>query len=94
MHVISRKRILEFCNKHSESYEPLDRWYRIVKHCNFNSFSDLRKTFPKADQVYRLTVFDIGGNKFRLIAFIVYRTKRIYIRNIFTHTDYDKGTWR
>jgi mRNA interferase HigB len=94
MHIISRKKILDFALKHPESSEPLDRWYRIVKSSNYSSFSELRLTFPSADQVGRLTVFDIGGNKFRLIAFIVYPAKRLYIREIMTHKEYDKGKWK
>lgn len=94
MHIISRKKILDFALKYPESFEPLDRWYRIVKSSNYSSFSELRLTFPSADQVGRLTVFDIGGNKFRLVAFIVYPAKRIYIREIMTHKEYDKGKWK
>lgn len=94
MHVITRKRLLEFSEEHSEAYAPLDRWYRVVKRHEFNSFGDLQKVFPNADQVGRLTVFNIGGNKFRLIAYVVYARKRIYIRNILTHKEYDKGKWK
>ncbi len=94
MHIITRKRLLEFCKKHPDSEEPLDRWYRIVKQSNYNSFAELRKTFPKADQVGKFTVFDIGGNKYRLITYIVYSAKRIYIRHILTHAEYDKGKWK
>ena len=94
MHVITRRRLLEFSEKYSDAGEPLDRWYRIVKHTDFESFADLRKTFPQADQVGRLIVFDIGGNKYRLITYIVYARKRIYIRNVLTHHEYDKGKWK
>ena len=94
MHVITRKRLLDFSEKHSEAEQPLDRWYRIVKRTNFESFPDLRRTFPSADRVGRLTVFNIGGNKFRLITFIVYAKKRIYIRDILTHEEYSKGKWK
>ena len=94
MHIITRKRLLEFGKRHSDGEEPLDRWYRIVRRTNFASFSDLRKTFPNADQVGRLTVFNIGGNKYRLVAFIVYLKKRIYIRSILTHEEYDEGRWK
>lgn len=66
---------------------------KFVKRTNFESFSDLRKSFPSADQVGRLTVFNIGGNKYRLIAFMVYAKNRIYIREILTHKEYDKGKW-
>jgi len=94
MHVITRKRLLEFSEKYSDADEPLDRWYRIVKHTYFESFADLRKTFPQADQVGRLVVFNIGGNKYRLITYIVYDRKRIYIRDVLTHPEYDKGKWK
>lgn len=94
MHIITRKRLRDFGKIHPDSEEPLDRWYRIVKQSNYNSFAELRKTFPKADQVGKFTVFDIGGNKYRLIAYIVYSAKRIYIRHILTHPEYDKGKWK
>lgn len=94
MHVITRRRLLEFGKIQPDAEESLDRWYRIVKRSNYESFSDLRRTFPSADQVGRLTVFNIGGNKYRLIAFTVYEKKRIYIREILTHKEYDKGKWK
>ena len=94
MHVITRKRLLEFSGKHLDGEESLDRWYRITKHTDFKSFTDLRKTFPQADQVAGLTVFNIGGNKYRLITYIVYTRKRIYIRDVLTHSEYDTGKWK
>ncbi len=94
MHIITRKRILEFVDTHPEADQALDRWYRIVKRSGFESFSDLRLTFPSADLVGRLTVFNIGGNKFRLVAFIVYEKRSVYIRNILTHNEYTKGKWK
>lgn len=94
MHIITRKRLLEFGRKYPDSTEPLDRWYRIVKRSNYNSFTELRKTFPQADQVGEFTVFNIGENKYRLITYIVFSMKRIYIRHVLTHTEYDKEDWK
>lgn len=94
MHIITRKRLLEFAEKYPNSSDPLDRWYRIVKHTDFDTFSELRNVFPGADLVERLTIFNIGGNKYRLITYIVYKKKRIYIRNILTHGQYEKGKWK
>ena len=94
MHIITRKRLQEFSAKYPDSAEPLDRWYRIVKHSTYNSFVELRKTFPQADQAGKFIVFNIGGNKYRLIAFIVFSAKRIYIRHVLTHSEYDKGNWK
>ena len=94
MHIITRKRLLEFAKKHPDCSTALESWYRIVKRTNFNSLAELRQTFPSADNVGNLTVFNIGGNKARLIAAIHYNTRRIYIRHILTHKEYDRGSWR
>ena len=94
MHIITRKRLLEFAKKHPDCSSAIESWYRIVKRTDFNSFAELRQAFPNADQVGKLTVFNIGGNKARLIAAIHYNTNRIYVRHILTHKEYDRGTWR
>lgn len=94
MRIITRKRLLQFAEKHPECSITLESWYRIVKHTNFNSFSELRQTFPTADRVGGLTVFNIGGNKTRLIAAIHYNTQRVYIRHVLTHKEYDRGKWK
>ena len=94
MHVISRKRLIEFAKKHPDCSSALESWYRIVKRTDFDSFVELRQTFPNADQVDKLTVFHIGGNKARLIAAIHYNRHRVYIRHILTHKEYDRGNWR
>jgi mRNA interferase HigB len=94
MHVITRKRLVEFAQKHPDTGSALDHWYRIVKHTGFSSFAELRKTFPSADRVGKLTVFNIGGNKARLIAAVHYNRKIIYIRHVLTHNEYDSGTWK
>lgn len=94
MHIISRKRLLEFSEKHSNLSMPLDTWYRIVKNTEIGNFSELRKIFPSADKVGNLTVFNIGGNKIRLIAAIHYNTQCLFIRHILTHKEYDKENWK
>ena len=61
---------------------------------DYASFADLRTTFPSADQMNRLTIFNIEGDKFLLIAAIHYNRKKLYIRHILTHAVYDRNTWR
>jgi mRNA interferase HigB len=60
----------------------------------FSDFNALRDTFPSADYVDGLTVFNIGGNKYRLIASIHYNRRKVYIRNVLTHADYDREGWK
>lgn len=94
MHIITRKRIVDFAQKYPNCATALDSWYRIVKHSTIENFAELRAIFPSADQVERLTVFNIGGNKARLIAAIHYNTQRIYIRHVLTHSEYAKNKWK
>jgi len=94
MHVITRKRLNEFAAKYPETKSALVRWYKIVKTGTFNSFAELRREFPSADRVDNLTVFDIGGNKVRLIAAIHYNRQKLYIRAILIHEEYNRGNWR
>src|SRR6185436_5685116 len=94
MHIISRKALKEFWESHPESQSPLSRWYTIIRKSVFKDFNELRTTFPSADWVEGLVVFNIGGNKYRLIAAIHFNRGRVYIRHVLTHEDYDQGAWK
>ena len=94
MHVITRKRLNVFADKYPATKSALTHWYRLVRQYNFTSFAELRTYFPSADQVGKLTVFNIGGNKVRLIAAIHYNRHKLYIRAILTHEEYDEGKWK
>ncbi len=94
MHIITRKRLNEFAGKYPEIKTALVHWYQLVKQNDFISFSELRLMFPSADQIGKLTVFNIGGNKVRLVAAIHYNRKKIYIRAVLIHAEYDENRWR
>ena len=94
MHIITRKRLNDFAAKHPDSTDALERWYRIVKKTDSSDFVVLRKIFPSADQVNQKTVFNIGGNKYRLITAIHYNRRKIYIRHVLTHSEYDRNGWK
>jgi mRNA interferase HigB len=94
MRVITRRRLNEFAERHPETRSALSHWYREMKPRRFASFAELRTVFPSADQVGKLTVFNIGGNRVRLIAAIHYNRDLVYIRAVLTHQEYDRGTWK
>ncbi len=94
MHVISRKKLNEFIELYPEVRSNLTSWYKTMRANNYPSFVDIRSDFPSADKVGKLTVFNIGGNKVRLIAAIHYNRKRIYIRAVLTHSQYDENKWK
>ena len=94
MHVISRKALRLFWDRHPASKGPLARWFKIMQQTEFASFAALRDTFPTADRVSALIVFNIAGNKYRLIASIHFNRGKVYVRHVLTHRDYDRGGWK
>jgi mRNA interferase HigB len=94
VHVISRKALRDFWERHPESQGPLERWFRIVRQTDFASFAELRRTFPSADLVGDLVVFNIAGNHYRLIASVHINRRKLYIRSVLTHREYDQGRWK
>jgi mRNA interferase HigB len=94
MRIISFRRLREFYEVHHDSKTSLEAWAVAVENADWKTFADVRKTFRSADIYGDCTIFDIGGNKYRLIAWVNYKTHAVYVRNILTHSDYDKGKWK
>jgi len=94
MHVISFKRIREFFLAHRDTEGSLTAWYRTVKKANWKNLAELKHTYPAADLVGRYVVFNIKGNKYRLIARIVYRSQTVFVIAVMTHEQYDLGNWK
>jgi mRNA interferase HigB len=94
VHIISRKALIQFWEKHPDSKTSLSRWFKVVKTTEFHSFNELRDVFPSADKVQDWIVFNIGGNKYRLIVSVHFNRGKVYIRHVLTHTEYDRGDWK
>jgi mRNA interferase HigB len=98
VHIISRKTLREAAERHSGIESALDAWFRIANKADWRSLEDVRKTYPAADgvrvgdKVY--TVFNITGNKFRLIVKIEYEYRKVFIKRVLTHAEYDKEEWK
>jgi mRNA interferase HigB len=80
--------------KHEIAKQPLDDWYRIAKRANWNNLAEVRTVYPHADLVGSCIVFNVGGNKYRLIAKLDFQRRVLYIRFILTHKEYDEGGWK
>ena len=100
MEIIGRRKLDKFAQRHSTARSALQRWYALMEEGTFESFVDLRETFPQADPVpiktgenTTLTVFNIGRNV-RLIAFVEYKDQIVSIRRVLTHDEYDRGKWK
>jgi mRNA interferase HigB len=94
MNVISIKRVRDFSLIHHDAEASLIAWFKIAKRASWQNLSELKQVYPSADLVGRYTVFNIGGNKYRLIARVVYRSQTIFVVSIMTHTEYDLGKWK
>ncbi len=94
MHIVSRKKLLEFAEIHADAADALDAWYRVSKSAEWVNLVNVRETYPSADIVSNFTVFNIKGNDYRLITSIVYTTQRIYIKYVLTHAEYNKDKWK
>lgn len=91
MRIISRRPLRRFAEEHADAKAPLDAWYRIVKGREYASPHELREDFPTASFLgARRTVFNIGGNKYRLVVDMPYDLGRVYVRHVLTHAEYDR----
>jgi mRNA interferase HigB len=80
--------------KHPTAQTPLAAWFRVMSTVEVADFSALKKVFGTADYLAPFTIFDVGGNKYRVIAHIKYKGRRVYIRHVFTHREYDDWSYK
>ena len=92
MRVISKAAITRFATLHPDSEKPLLIWYKLVRQHDFSSYAELKTVFAAADVVDNFTIFDIGGNKYRIMARVIYKLQTVFIRNVFTHDEYN--SWK
>ena len=90
MVVITRKKLYDFAAEHSGTEEAIDDWYRKTSKSSWSNFQDIKRTFNSVDYVGNdRYVFNIKGNKYRLVTLIHFNRRTLYIRFIGTHSEYD-----
>jgi mRNA interferase HigB len=98
MRVLSFRFLREFWQApgNAAAETPLRNWYQIAKQADWQNFGDIRATYNSVDQETgsRRIIFDIGGNKYRLITVIDYERHKVFIRFVLTHKEYDIGNWK
>jgi mRNA interferase HigB len=94
LRIISKKALRDFWDKHPEAKGPLEQWYKVASRAAWRSLSEVKLTYPHADKVGECTVFNIKGNDYRLVVWIIYSIQRVYIRHVLTHAEYDKEGWK
>ena len=94
MRVISVDKLVEFSQIHPDAEVSLDAWRQVAESAQWKHIIDVRHVYPHADFVEGYTVFNIGGNKYRLITKITYLVKTVTIKCVLTHSEYDKNEWK
>ena len=92
--VISERRIQEFGGKYSDAKLALANWKRAVRAARWKSQADVKAQFHDSDLVGEKTVFNVANNRYRMVALVAFRTQIVYIKQILTHKEYDKGQWK
>jgi mRNA interferase HigB len=91
MHIIAKKRLREFWEKHPDAKGQLTAWYHEVTHATWSKSADVKARYPEASIVGGdRVVFNICHNKYRLIVLVKYAFKTVYIRFVGTHAEYDR----
>lgn len=89
--IITETRLTEFWSQHADAEIPLKAWRRLIRAAQYKSPHEAKADFPAADFLGDgVTVFDIGGNKYRLVVTMRYDLQRVYIRHVLTHAEYDR----
>lgn len=90
LRVISKRKIRDYGEDHAKAKLPLNEWYEKMKACRAKNINELRGWFNSVDPVHIYTVFNVGGNNYRLITAVHYNTQQCYVRAIWTHAEYSK----
>ncbi|HBO46257.1 MAG TPA: hypothetical protein DD670_20495 [Planctomycetaceae bacterium] len=98
MRVIAKSRLRQFWElpAHKDSEGPLRAWYTHVnnKTVSWRSWGDVKADFGAASLVGNCVVFNIGGNKYRLVTRVLYPSQKVFILKIMTHSEYDRDRWK
>lgn len=94
MKLISNKALREFAEMHADAAQPLQDFRRLIEGGSYANFAQLRATFASVDKVGERYVFNIGGNKYRLVAAIAFAARLVWVKAVLTHSEYDKGAWK
>jgi len=92
--LIGVEKLAQFSKEHAAARSPLANWRQVVEAVGWTNPADMKMTFRTADVVGSQTVFNIGGNKYRLIALVNYRLQAVLVQHVLTHAEYDKEDWK
>jgi mRNA interferase HigB len=91
VNVVALRTLQAFWTLHPQAQAPLSQWYDVAKQAEWRTPQDIREDFNTVDFVSdNRVIFDIGGNKYRLVARIAYKYKQLLVKFVGTHSEYDR----
>jgi mRNA interferase HigB len=94
VNVISKPALLKKTARHADAMVAVLDWLIVARHADWRNLEDVRAVYPATDLVGALAIFNIKGNRYRLIVRMNFGRRRIYIKEFLTHAEYDKGVWK
>jgi len=94
MRIISKATLRCFWGKHKDAQEPLNKWFKITRRAQWHCSADVRKIFNSADLYKQFVIFNIAGNRYRLVVKIEYNLQIIFVKKVMTHAEYSKNKWK
>ncbi|MFI5093235.1 MAG: type II toxin-antitoxin system HigB family toxin [Candidatus Acidiferrum sp.] len=94
MRIIKRGALEQFWQKHPDAKASLESWYNVVRRASWQTPAEMKQIYPSADLVGRRTIFNIAGNKYRMVARVNYESQRVFVLYLLTHAEYDRGDWK
>ncbi|MFO0930383.1 MAG: type II toxin-antitoxin system HigB family toxin [Gemmataceae bacterium] len=94
MHVISRKKLVDFWTRQGDAKTALAAWFRVARRARWEQWADVQRTYPKASYFNCCLVFNIGGNRYRLVVRRSANWKTLFVVGVYTHPEYDQGAWK
>jgi mRNA interferase HigB len=94
MHLFKIRNLRQDAARYPDVEKQIKDWYDIVKVAEWQSLIDVQGIYREAEAVGNFTVFNIKGNKYRLIVSIDHEAQLIYYKYFLTHAEYDKENWK
>ena len=94
MHLISIRNLRKDAAQYADVKNQIDTLHKNFKNAKWQNLEEVRKEFRDAEAVGNFTVFNIKGNKYRLIVGINYEGQTIFYKYFLTHAEYDRDTWK
>jgi mRNA interferase HigB len=94
MRIIKRVALVRFWSQHPDAKASLEAWFGVVRKAKWTTPIEMKQVYSNADLVGRRTVFNIAGNKYRLVARVNYVSQTAFVLHVLTHSAYDKGAWK